>query len=243
MLELTAELGFKSADIQPNMQQSEDSVSALRRLNLDLTCISLSHFAPAEGSFHSLDKAVVQLHMDYLKTGIDLASHLDVDRAYIVPGEASDTLTTADYVDHYSILAEYGASKGVKIGIEHFPQTALPTIESTLDFIREVNHPNLYLLFDIGHAQISGEDPVEWLPKAGDRLLYVHLDDNDGKEDLHLPLTEGVQSREDLEALFRVLNDMNYQGPVSLELHPHLPNPFKGLAESKALVESIQTFA
>ncbi len=243
MLELTAELGFKYADIQPNMQQSKQSVSLKHRLKLNLTCMSLSHHAPSAGTFHSTDKAAVQLQMAYFKNGINLAAGLNIDRAYIVPGKADDTLTSSDYADHYANLAEYGQAKDIKIGIEHFPQTALPTIESTLDFIREVNHPNLYLLFDIGHAQISQEDPAKWLPIASDRLLYVHLDDNDGKEDLHLPLTEGVQSRRDLESLFRVLDEIDYTGPMSLELHPNLPDPFRSLKESKQLLEELYAFS
>lgn len=242
MLAHTAELGFKFADIQPNMQQSEQSVSLASRLNLNLTCMSLSHHSPAEGTLHSTDQAAVHLQMSYFKKGIDLAADRNIERAYIVPGRPDDTLKSSDYADHYANLAEYGQAKGIRIGIEHFPKTALPTIESTLNFIKEVSHPNLYLLFDIGHAQISNEDPIEWLPEAGDRLLYVHLDDNDGKEDLHLPLTEGVQTREDLERLFEVLTDMSYDGPVSLELHPHLSNPYKSLAENKALLESIYSF-
>ena len=173
---------------------------------------------------HTKDKAAAQSMMDHLKDGIDHAAHIGVDRAYVVPGEVDDDLSINDYGVYYSKLAEYAQSRGVMIGIEHFPRKAFPTIQSTLEFIKEINHPNLYLLFDLGHAQISKEDPVQWLPEAGDRLLYVHLDDNDGINDLHLPLTEGVQTREDLESLFKVLGELNYQGPVSLELHPLLPN-------------------
>ncbi|MCB1123128.1 MAG: sugar phosphate isomerase/epimerase, partial [Verrucomicrobiae bacterium] len=146
--------------------------------------------------------------------------------------------TSFRYADHYASLAEYGQDRGIKIGIEHFPGTAFPSVKKTLDFIREVDHPNLYLLFDIGHAQISEEDPVEAIELAGDRLVYVHLDDNDGKDDLHLPLTEGVQSEESLKRFFLGLRNCGYSGHVSLEMHPKLPNPFNAIKQSKAVVEN-----
>ena len=234
-----AELGFRHIDIQPSMLRSSDSVSILNQHELNVSCVSLSFFAPEGSTLHTKDKATAQPMIDHLKDGIDHASHIGVDRTYVVPGEVDDELSISDYGDYYGEVAEYAQSRGVMLGIEHFPEKAFPTIQSTLDFIREIDHPNLYLLFDLGHAQISKEDPTELLPLAGDRLLYVHLDDNDGVNDLHLPLIEGVQSREDLESLFKVLVDLNYQGPVSLELHPLLPNPFQALHRNKQLVDEL----
>ena len=242
MLKYMTELGFQHVDIQPNMQHSDASRLTLKEHQLQLACMSLSFFAPDGGTLHSKDPAAVNSLMDYLKAGIDHTADLGIDRAYVVPGKVSEEISLMDIAPHYAELADYSAEKGVKIGIEHFPETALPTIESTLNFIEQVNHPNLYLLFDIGHAQISNETPADLLPDAGDRLLYVHLDDNDGKDDLHLCLTEGVQTRKDLESLFTVLEDMHYTGPVSLELHPMLPDPFQALKDSKQIVDALYDF-
>ena len=76
--------------------------------------------------------------------------------------------------------------------MEHFPGTALPTVSETLAFLQGVDHPNLYLLFDTGHAQISGEEMVATIKAAGPQLGYVHLNDNDGLGDFHLPLLDGI---------------------------------------------------
>ena len=242
MLDWMAKLGFQHVDIQPNMQHSEASKETLKKYQQQVACMSLSFFGPEGGSFHSSDSTAAHSLMSHLKKGIDHTSKLGVDLAYVVPGKSSEGFSLTDSAPYYFELADHAQSKGVKIGIEHFPATALPTIQSTLEFLELVKHPNLYLLFDIGHAQISQEDPAEVLPDAGDRLLYVHLDDNDGKEDLHLALTEGIQSHQDLETLFNTLDHMRYSGPVSLELHPLLQNPFQALRDSKALVEGIYDF-
>ena len=242
LLSMMAELGFKSVDIQPYMQKSEASTSALKDHGLNIACMSLSFCAPDGATLHSRGSKVVESMMNHFKAGIDHTAQLGIDCAYVVPGKVDESITLQDVAPYYAELASHGEAKGVKIGIEHFPDTALPTIEATLDFIQQIGHSNLYLLFDIGHAQISKEDPAQWLPRAGDRLLYVHLDDNDGIGDLHLPLTEGIQTRNDLKSLFKVLSEMHYSGTISLELHPKLPDPFRSLKESKRIVEELCDF-
>ena len=132
--------------------------------------------------------------------------------------------------------AERAAANGVRLCVEHFPGTALPSAAATLDFIRAIDHPNLGLLFDIGHVQISGEDPASVIRQAGQRLAYVHLDDNDGQSDLHWALLDGVLTAETLRDTFRALADIGYSGPVSIELSPRLRDPFGALQRSRQLV-------
>ena len=89
-------------------------------------------------------------------------------------------------------IADHAADLEVRVGIEHFPHTALPTIAATLAFLRAVGHDNLYLLLDIGHAQMTDEDVPAAIADAGPLLGYVHLDDNDGVGDQHLALYDGI---------------------------------------------------
>ena len=125
---------------------------------------------------------------------------------------------------------------GLKFCVEHFPGLALPTVAATLEFLRQVDHPNLYLLFDLGHAQISGEDPVAAIESAGSRLGYVHLDDNDGRGDHHLSLLDGVLTQTSLRQTFKALGDVGYGGAVSLELNAELPDPLGALRRSRECV-------
>ena len=125
---------------------------------------------------------------------------------------------------------------GMKLCIEHFPEKALPTARGTLEYIRGLGHPNVFLLMDTGHLQISGEDPVETIEGAGEMLGYVHLDDNDGVGDLHLALLDGVLKREVLSNTLEALSDVGYAGAVSLELNPSLPDPIDALRRSREIV-------
>ena len=92
---------------------------------------------------------------------------------------------------------------------------------------------------DSGHLQLSGEDPTAVIDQAGDRLGYVHLDDNDGQDDLHWALCDGVLTRTALRALLVALVSSPYTGPVSLELHPQLADPIKSISRSLNLVREI----
>jgi sugar phosphate isomerase/epimerase len=236
-LKQLAELGFKTVDVCPTMQKSPEAQSALKKLNLEVACVSISHEAPKGSTFDSENPQRVDPLVHHTNAAVDHGAEIGAGWTYVVPGPQVDDRTTAHYGERYSALAEHAQGRGVKLCIEHFPGSAFPTVAATLDFIKDINHPNLYLLFDIGHAQMTNEDPAEVLPRAGDRLAYVHLDDNDGVGDLHLALTDGVQTQESLEALFRVLEDVGYDGPVSLEMKQTLPDPLDAIRRSKKIVE------
>ena len=232
-----AKLGFAHVDICPKMLRSSGARSALADLGMDVCCLSLSHEAPPNSAFDSDDDKWVDPIENHTRQGIEHAAQLGASCAYVVPPKPKDQNTLPLLSQRYKQLAELGRSKGIKIAIEHFPGTGLPTVRSTLKFIEKVGHPNLYLLFDIGHAQMSNEDPADVLPIAGDRLAYIHLDDNDGQGDLHLALTEGIQTKESLSTFFSVTRDIGYTGPFSLEMHSTLPNPLEAIRSSKAIVE------
>ena len=236
-LSSVADLGFKSVDICPTMQRSQKAKSALADLGFEVCCLSLSHEAPSNSSFDSDDDDWVAPVENHTRRGIEHAAKLGAECAYVVPPKPKDHDTLPILAQHYRRLAEIGQSKCVKIAVEHFPGTVLPTVQATLDFIKSVDHPNLCLLFDIGHAQMSDEDPADVLPLAGDRLAYIHLDDNDGQGDLHLALTDGVQTKESLATFFSVTRDIGYTGPFSLEMRPTLPDPLDAIRRSKAIVE------
>ncbi|MCB8958748.1 MAG: TIM barrel protein [Ardenticatenales bacterium] len=141
-----------------------------------------------------------------------------------MPTFDADPAALARYGASLQQLATAAAAHGIKVCIEHFPGRALPTAAATLAFIKGLGHDNLYLLLDLGHLQMSGEDPAAVIQAAGNRLGYVHLDDNDGVGDLHWALLDGVMTEASLGAALAALREVGYGGPLSLELSPRLPD-------------------
>jgi sugar phosphate isomerase/epimerase len=239
MLAELAGMGLTAVDVRPSMLRAPEACEARERLGLDVRCVAASHEMPDHAAFDSTDAAAVEAACAHVRDAISHAGAIGAEAAYVVPEAPVDGGSLERFAGLLPPLADHAAEAGVRLCIEHFPGTALPTAAATLGFLRAVGHANLYLLFDIGHAQMSGEDPRATLTAAADRLGYVHLDDNDGVDDLHLALTDGVQSRASLVALQQVLNDVGYAGPVSLEMKSDLPDPADAIRRSLATWQEI----
>jgi sugar phosphate isomerase/epimerase len=232
-LDQLAGLGFSHIDVRPQALRSPQARQRLADLGLRVPCAAIAF---PEVPLDSPDESEAEQALSQLAGGLRRARDLEAAVAYVVPGMDRSPAALSRYARGLERLAEEAASLDLRLGLEHFPGRSLPTGAATLAFIEQVGHPNLYLLFDLGHAQISGEDPAELLRRAGPRLGYVHLDDNDGVQDLHLGLLDGVLTEEVLRRTFAALEEVHYQGPLSLELHPQLPDPLEALRRSREVV-------
>lgn len=69
-----------------------------------------------------------------------------------------------------------------------------PTPETLVTIASQVGDPRLGLCLDVGHGNtcVSALPPVEWVASMAPYLRHVHLHNNDGVEDLHQPLGQGV---------------------------------------------------
>ena len=226
-------LGFDWIDIQPTQLRTLESRLLAQELDLRASCLGASFGMPAGAALDHADGAKRQAAVDTVARSIEFAAELCADTVYVVPGQDRDDNALARFSDSLTGLADRAAERSIKLALEHFPGTALPTASETLEFIRRAGHDNLYILIDTGHLQMSGEDPASAILNAADRLGYMHFDDNDGLSDLHLSLLDGVMTEESLDATLQALADIGYQGALSLELNPSLPNPAKALGDSR----------
>ena len=79
----------------------------------------------------------------------------------------------------------------IKVGLENMP--AFPILDGlTPERLYElIDGTDLYITFDVGHLNTVNSEFEEFIDLLGDRIIHVHLHDNDGKNDNHLPLGEG----------------------------------------------------
>ena len=66
----------------------------------------------------------------------------------------------------------------------------------------------------MGHTNILGRNPRDFIEKFHERIRHVHLHDNFGKDDLHLPMGAGII---DWEKIIRALKQ-HYDGTITLEI-------------------------
>lgn len=112
-------------------------------------------------------------------------------------------------------LAEVAAPLGIQMMCEHPPDTWVG-----IDDIRTILNADQRLGFhlDVGHAFVGG-DKLEGLLKAfGSRLAHVHMADNRGRADDHMPLGAG---RIDWPRAVRLLQAAGYDGTITLEVFAH----------------------
>jgi sugar phosphate isomerase/epimerase len=100
---------------------------------------------------------------------------------------------------------------GVRIAIENMVWDNFLRLHR---LFKEFPADYLGLCYDSGHGNIHG-DGLDQLEKTRDRLISVHLHDNDGKGDQHRLLFGGTI---DWQRLARIIADSSYKKCVSLEV-------------------------
>jgi sugar phosphate isomerase/epimerase len=83
--------------------------------------------------------------------------------------------------------------------------------------LEALDSPQARFCFDTGHANAFGSTPVAgWMEGLGHYLGEVHLHDNHGVTDVHLPVGEGTFPFRELMSLLR---ERNLSPVLTLESH------------------------
>ncbi len=70
---------------------------------------------------------------------------------------------------------------------------------------------------DVGHHNVFGKSTLEeWVGALGEKIMELHLHDNDGAEDTHLAIGRG---NVDFIGLFQVMNEKGLTPTITLEPH------------------------
>jgi sugar phosphate isomerase/epimerase len=121
-----------------------------------------------------------------------------------------------------SRLCEEAAQVGVTIVLEHVPHGGSDQLETIVAIMDRV--PLLGFHLDSGHAKLErGYDRWdEYLDRLGPKLRHVHLSENDGTADQHLPLGAAPRSTTDWPRHVQKLKAAGYDGTITLEVFaPH----------------------
>lgn len=81
--------------------------------------------------------------------------------------------------------------------------------------MKRITDKRVRVCLDIGHANYSQVPIEEWFDRLGDKIAYLHLSDNMGKFDDHLPLGEG---RIDWKLADSFWRQLNREIPITLEV-------------------------
>ena len=234
-----AALGFRYVDVVATIDRPSSHLEVLAEAGMTVACCPVGRDLPVALTLDAVAIEDRRAAVDVVKRHLADAALLGATHAYVVPGTNVGADALARFAEACGILASHAARYVIKLCVEHVPGRALPTAAGTLEWLEHVNHPNLFLLLDIGHCSISAEDAAGIVARAGARLGYVHFDDNDGIGDLHWPLLTGKLTEERLSAIITALPVAGYHGPLALELNPRNADPVAALRDGKATLERL----
>lgn len=101
--------------------------------------------------------------------------------------------------DSIGKIVEFASRWDMKVALENPPPAEFAgTPKVFKELLKELKDLPLSLCFDTGHAVIVGLGLEEFDEMAPNGVMALHLSDNDGKEDLHLPPGKGVINWDDL---------------------------------------------
>lgn len=112
-------------------------------------------------------------------------------------------------------LQREAAAAGVHLALEN-SERAPDKLFQTPDDFRRIADTDLHVVLDIGHLWtwgISFREALQ-LDVISERLVEVHLHDNDGTSDQHLALGDGTI---DFADAFAALNDIGFDGVYTVE--------------------------
>jgi hydroxypyruvate isomerase len=96
---------------------------------------------------------------------------------------------------------------------EENPRYYLTEIVEALDVVEAVGHPQVQLLYDFYHEQITAGNLIRKLEKSIRHLGLVHIADVPGR---HEPGTGEIN----YQNIFRKLAELQYTGMAAMEFHP-----------------------
>jgi len=115
-------------------------------------------------------------------------------------------------------IRDFCLRRNIRIAIENLEYYPCAEIDHIWKMLFERYEPGyMGLCYDSGHGANSDEEVLDLLEKHKERILAVHLHDNDGYSDLHMPMfsTNVV----DWARLAGILADSPYSGAVTLEVN------------------------
>ncbi|MEJ2698613.1 MAG: sugar phosphate isomerase/epimerase [Desulfuromonadales bacterium] len=111
-------------------------------------------------------------------------------------------------------LLDLAADSGCLMALENIFEEVPSTLK---ELLTRLDSPWLGHCFDVGHWHLFGRVSLaEWFSALGPRLIHLHLHDNFGKRDEHLPVGEG---RIDFATLFRLTGELPAEPSLTLEAH------------------------
>lgn len=120
--------------------------------------------------------------------------------------------TFVDVVKRCTLIAK---NYGLLLSIEPRIGETISNSDAMLRLLDEVGEDNLGAVLDTGHLHAAKELIPLSIEKLGEKIFYVHISDNDGRDNYHWAPGKGTI---DWEAVFEGLKRYNFKGYIAIDV-------------------------
>lgn len=243
-----------------NLTEIMNNKADLLKLFNDLG-VKLANFAILLPDVFSMDASLKKSALELFQRGVETAKYLGSDFVWIdsfmPPVEIKDGKTFAqaiefgvqikvripsgfiwndfwnNFVDSVRKCNQVAESYGIPLVIEPRVGEVISNTDAMLRLIELVGSKNFGVILDTAHLHAGKEILPLSVEKLGPHVKYVHIADNDGRDNRHLVPGDGTI---DWEEVFISLEKHKYTGYYSIDLEK-LPNYDQKILEAKKFLE------
>lgn len=152
---------------------------------------------------------LAQCH-EMMVRAIRASAHVGVKYAVVHPHRnAAKQICIKGTIDLLRPYVEMGREMGLTLCVENMYTVSAEATRMIADAL------DCGICWDVGHANFGGYDQYEGILTCGERLKVLHLHDNNGKADLHIPPFQGNVNWHEV---MRALRDVKFEGELNFEV-------------------------
>lgn len=216
----------------------QDYLNNLKSI-LDTTGSSVKSIHPFTSGFESMmffsdyDNRFTD-SIEFYRRYFEAANHIGA-KILVLHGQRDyllSKLSEQEYFERYALLYEAGRHCGIQVAQENvnrFRSEDPGFIRRMRDYLGN----GCCFVLDIKQAVRAGKDPFEMCDAMGDRLVHIHLNDNNEKSDCLLP----GEGNMDYARLMNQLTEYGYSGDFIIEVYRTSIPKMEHLVESRHFVE------
>ncbi|MBP2076874.1 sugar phosphate isomerase/epimerase family protein [Oceanobacillus polygoni] len=232
----TVELFIDGSKWELTESQFEEMAAMLKELPVQYTV----HPPAFDINLTSENKAVRETAFSEYKKSIQFAGMIDASHVVIHPGFCFSSVFDKQVAQERAIvyikqLSAIAKENHVKLAIENvgYNGSSIFTQEEFTVFLdKNFEHDeSVGYLIDVGHALLNQWDIPKLIADTKHRLLALHLHDNNGTSDDHLPIYEGKM---EWEAIFNTIREEEINCEFILEYDQNIP--LEKLREGKEII-------
>jgi len=242
MVQRSAAAGAEAIGFRPWYDDLAPLTTAIDDTGLDLAYLSGGSESTHGPEFPLTDPARREDAVAEIERAIDVAAAADSDFLNVIPGRHEETLDPA--VQHTTIVATlrdvagHAEDAGVTLLLEpvntrvDHPGIYLTSSYEGYEIVDAVQSPNVELLYDVYHQQITEGNLIANVRQHVDEIGHVHVGDVPGR---HEPGTGEIN----YPNVFDALAEAGYDGYVGCEFEP-LVEPGTAIGDVRAMLDAAE---